>query len=55
MQGASARPKKSYALGMNWSITDKASLSLDVVGKSSFYYSDSHNNHLNHIRNEYKF
>ena len=37
-------PKKSYALGINWSITDKASLSLDVVGKSSFYYSDSHNN-----------
>ena len=37
-------PKESYALGMNWSITDKASLSLDVVGKSSFYYSDSHNN-----------
>jgi outer membrane receptor protein involved in Fe transport len=37
-------PKKSYALGMNWSITDRASLSIDVVGKSSFYYSDSHNN-----------
>ena len=37
-------PKKSYAFGMNWSITDRASLSIDVVGKSSFYYSDSHNN-----------
>tara|TARA_Y100001970_G_scaffold172813_1_gene211199 strand:- start:2054 stop:4078 length:2025 start_codon:yes stop_codon:yes gene_type:complete len=37
-------PKKSYALGMNWSITDRASLSIDLVGKSSFYYSDSHNN-----------
>ena len=37
-------PKKSYALGMNWSITNRASLSVDVVGKSSFYYSDSHNN-----------
>ena len=37
-------PKKSYAFGMNWSITNRASLSLDVVGKSSFYYSDSHNN-----------
>tara|TARA_B110000008_G_scaffold54256_1_gene53714 strand:- start:4369 stop:6474 length:2106 start_codon:yes stop_codon:yes gene_type:complete len=37
-------PKKSYALGVNWSITDRASLSLDVLGKSSFYYSDSHNN-----------
>jgi outer membrane receptor protein involved in Fe transport len=37
-------PKKSYALGMNWSITNRASLSVDAVGKSSFYYSDSHNN-----------
>ena len=37
-------PKKSYALGMNWSITNRASLSLDAVGKSNFYYSDSHNN-----------
>ena len=37
-------PKKSYAIGMNWSITDRASLSIDLVGKSSFYYSDSHNN-----------
>ena len=37
-------PKKSFALGMNWSITNRASLSLDAVGKSSFYYSDSHNN-----------
>ena len=37
-------PKKSYAFGMNWSITNRASVSLDVVGKSGFYYSDSHNN-----------
>jgi len=37
-------PKRSYALGVSWSITDKASLSLDLVGKSSFYYSDSHDN-----------
>jgi outer membrane receptor protein involved in Fe transport len=37
-------PKKSYALGLNWSISDQASLSIDVVGKSSFYYSDSHSN-----------
>ena len=37
-------PEKSYAIGMNWSLSDKAYLSLDVVGKSSFYYSDSHNN-----------
>ena len=37
-------PEKSYALGLNWSISDQASLSMDIVGKSSFYYSDSHNN-----------
>ena len=37
-------PKKSYAFGINWSITNRASLSVDTVGKSSFYYSDSHNN-----------
>jgi iron complex outermembrane receptor protein len=35
-------PMRSYAYGINWSITDKASLSIDTVGKSSFYYSDSH-------------
>ena len=37
-------PKRSYALGVSWSITDRASLSLDLIGKSSFYYSDSHDN-----------
>ena len=37
-------PKRSYAYGINWSITDRASLSIDTVGKSSFYYSDSHDN-----------
>ena len=37
-------PEKSYALGLNWFVTERASLSIDVVGKSSFYYSDSHNN-----------
>mgnify|MGYP006152844627 FL=1 len=37
-------PEKSYAFGLNWSISDQASLSIDIVGKSSFYYSDSHNN-----------
>ena len=37
-------PKKSFALGINWSITDRASLSIDLVGKSRFYYSDSHDN-----------
>ena len=37
-------PEKSYALGLDWFVTERASLSIDVVGKSSFYYSDSHNN-----------
>ena len=37
-------PEKSYALGLNWFVTERASLTIDVVGKSSFYYSDSHNN-----------
>jgi outer membrane receptor for monomeric catechols len=37
-------PKKSFALGINWSITDRAALSIDLAGKSSFYYSDSHDN-----------
>src|SRR5210317_288589 len=37
-------PRRSYAYGINWSITDRASLSIDTVGKSSFYYSDSHDN-----------
>jgi len=37
-------PEKSYAVSVNWSISDKSFLSVDVVGKSSFYYSDSHNN-----------
>ena len=37
-------PEKSYAFGLNWLISDQASLSIDIVGKSSFYYSDSHNN-----------
>ena len=37
-------PEKSFAVGMKWLISDKSSLSIDVVGKSSFYYSDSHNN-----------
>ena len=37
-------PEKSYAFGVNWLISDKASLTIDITGKSSFYYSDSHNN-----------
>jgi len=43
-RGQAHAPKKSFALGINWSITDRASLSIDLVGKSSFYYSDSHDN-----------
>ena len=37
-------PEKSYAIGLNWYPSETSNLSLDVVGKSSFYYSDSHNN-----------
>ena len=37
-------PEKSYAFGVNWLISDKASLTIDITGKSAFYYSDSHNN-----------
>jgi len=37
-------PEKSYAIGFNWNLTEQSNLSFDVVGKSSFYYSDSHNN-----------
>ncbi len=37
-------PEKSFSLGMNWKTTARTYLSLDVTGKSSFYYSDSHNN-----------
>lgn len=37
-------PKKSYAIGLNWYPSDQSNLSIDVVGKSSFYYSDSHDN-----------
>ena len=37
-------PEKSFAFGINWSLTSKTYLSADVTGKSEFYYSDSHNN-----------
>ncbi len=37
-------PEKSFAIGINWAISAKALLSIDLVGKSEFYYSDSHNN-----------
>jgi iron complex outermembrane receptor protein len=35
-------PKRSYAIGFNWNPTVNYYLRLDVTGKSSFYYSDSH-------------
>jgi outer membrane receptor protein involved in Fe transport len=37
-------PERSFALGFSWKPTVKTYLSLDVTGKSSFYYSDSHSN-----------
>ena len=37
-------PEKSYALGLNWAPTSDTYLAIDFTGKSSFYYSDSHNN-----------
>jgi len=37
-------PKRSYAVGMNWNPAQNYYLRLDVTGKSSFYYSDSHDN-----------
>ena len=35
-------PKRSYAVGLNWNPAQNYYLRLDVTGKSSFYYSDSH-------------
>ena len=37
-------PKNSFSIGINWKPTNQSYLSLNVVGKSEFYYSDSHNN-----------
>ena len=37
-------PERSYALGLNWAPTSHTYLAIDFTGKSSFYYSDSHNN-----------
>ena len=37
-------PEKSYALGLNWNPFENSFLSINFVGKSDFYYSDSHNN-----------
>ena len=37
-------PRTSYAAGMKWFVTDDIYISMGINGKSSFYYSDSHNN-----------
>ena len=37
-------PEKSYALGLKWNPFENSFLSINFVGKSDFYYSDSHNN-----------
>ena len=37
-------PRNSYAAGIKWKPTNEVYVSLDVTGKSGFYYSDSHNN-----------
>ena len=35
-------PAKSYTLGIKWQASKQLHLSMDLSGKSSFYYSDSH-------------
>ena len=37
-------PKNSYSLGLNWSLNQNSFFRIDTVGKSKFYYSDSHDN-----------
>ena len=37
-------PKNSYSLGLNWNLNQNSFLRIDTVGKSKFYYSDSHDN-----------
>ena len=37
-------PRTTYAVGIKWKPTNEVYVSLDVTGKSGFYYSDSHNN-----------
>jgi outer membrane receptor protein involved in Fe transport len=37
-------PEKSYSMGLNIDINTNAYLSINISGKSGFYYSDSHNN-----------
>ena len=40
-------PNKSYSFGLNYSLKDNSILSINIVGKDEFYYSDSHNNKSN--------
>jgi outer membrane receptor protein involved in Fe transport len=35
-------PAKSYSFGIRWQASDQFHLSMDLSGKSDFYYSDSH-------------
>ena len=35
-------PAKSYSFGINWQASEQFHLSMDLSGKSDFYYSDSH-------------
>ena len=37
-------PKNSYSLGVKWRPTKNTYLNANIVGKDSFYYSDSHSN-----------
>ena len=37
-------PKKSYSIGANFDLNNNLYVKLDINGKSSFYYSNSHDN-----------
>tara|TARA_B100001250_G_scaffold167264_1_gene144000 strand:+ start:756 stop:2852 length:2097 start_codon:yes stop_codon:yes gene_type:complete len=37
-------PEKTYSVGMNYNLKNNFYLKFDINGKSSFYYSDSHDN-----------
>ena len=37
-------PERTYAVGINLNLKNNFYLKMDIIGKSSFYYSDSHNN-----------
>ena len=37
-------PERTYAVGINLNLKNNFYLKMDITGKSSFYYSDSHNN-----------